>query len=101
MFRVFVAQNRGGGLFIDCSQNVLFSIKKMNRILEKKKKKDRWRLVWFSDSFDRLDAQKVLAKLQRINSLQAMHSVMKDASQDKGEDGDSASLKSNMVEMQS
>lgn len=99
MFRVFVAQNRGGTLFIEISQNILFEIKKLNRILEKKKKKDRWHLVWFSDSFERIDAQKVLAKLKRINSLAAMQSIMKEASQHK-EDAESSDLKSNVVEFQ-
>jgi hypothetical protein len=83
MFRVFVAQKRGGALHVDMSQNILFTVKQMNRALEKKKKKDFWRLVWFSDPFERADAQKYLAKLSRINSMAGMYSVMKEARQDR------------------
>ncbi len=77
MYRVFIAQNRGRGLHIDFSQNVLQSVKALNRKMEQRKKKDRWRLVWFSPSCQRHDAMKAKRDLERVNSYDAMKVTMK------------------------
>ncbi len=97
MYRVFVAQNRGGALHIEHSQNVLFSIRKINRKLEKRKKRDRWRLVWFSESFEMKDARRVVEKLKRVNNLQAMRKVMEEHKQ-KEMDEQSSALDSHIAD---
>ena len=95
MYRVFVAQNRGRGLHIDFSQNVLQSINLLNRKMEKRKKKDRWRLIWFSASFHRADAVRAKQELDRVNSYEAMKAVMKKFAEcERDADEESANLTS-------
>ena len=79
MYRVFVLQRPGGLRHIDMSQNVLASVKTLNRRLERKGKGKGalWRLIWFGRSLELKEAQDLLRKMQRSGgSLASLRRVM-------------------------
>ncbi len=61
------------------SQNVLASMKMLNRRLERKGKKREvlWRLIWFGQSLEMKEAQKLMGRMQRAGgSLAALKRIM-------------------------
>ncbi|MEM0897688.1 MAG: hypothetical protein AAGJ79_12480 [Verrucomicrobiota bacterium] len=80
-------------MHIDISQNVLQALNLLNRKLEKKKKKDRWRLIWFSGSLHKADAIAAKRALERGNSYDALKATMKKFEEkERDQDAESASL---------
>ena len=61
------------------SQNVLASMKTLNRRLERKGKKREslWRLIWFGQSLEMKEAQTLLNRMQRAGgSLASLRRIM-------------------------
>lgn len=81
MYRVYVLQRPGGQRHIDCSQNVLSSMKSLNRQLERKgkKRRDFWRLIWFGESLDLNESRKLCSKMQRlVRNPSSLRKMMQD-----------------------
>ena len=84
MYRIFIVKRRGGQFELHLSQNVLQSVRMMNRRLEKqgKKKWDLWQLVWFSKPDQMYAAQKLMAKLLRCGGWTAMQPLIEEHTAD-------------------
>lgn len=82
MYRVFIVKRRGGQFQLEVSQNVLGTIRTMNKRLEKlgKKKWDLWKLVWFSKPDQLYPAQKLMTKMLRCGGWTAMQKLVEEYS---------------------
>jgi hypothetical protein len=90
MYRIFIVKRRGGQFQLEISQNVLGSLKLMNRRLEKQGKKpwDHWKLVWFSKPDHMVSTKKLMQRLLRCGGWTAMQALLTEFADEESEDFD-------------
>ena len=80
MYRVFIVKRRGGQWQLEMSQNVLGTLRAMNKKLERqgKEKWNLWKLVWFSKPDQMYPIKKLMTRMLRQFSWTAMLSLVED-----------------------
>ena len=80
MYRIFIVKRRGGQFQVHLSQNVLQSLRMMNKRLEKqgKKKWDWWQLIWFSKPDQMYPMRKLMTKMLRCGGWTAMQPLIEE-----------------------
>ncbi|MGI9243774.1 MAG: hypothetical protein ACR2RV_23455 [Verrucomicrobiales bacterium] len=90
MYRIFIVKRRGGQFQLEISQNVLGSVKMMNRRLEQQGKKpwDFWKLVWFSKPDKMRPTKNRMQRLLRCGGWTAMQSLLSEFADEESKDFD-------------